>query len=178
MRIIAGEARGRRLGVPASGTRPMTGRARESIFSILAPRLVGATILDLYAGSGSLGLEALSRGADGVTFVEQNRAAIRIIEANVEAVGLGGSVVQGSVSSVLARLAPIYDIVFLDPPYSDPDETVTEILTRLEGVLAPGGVVVLHRQAASSPAMPEFLTCIDERRYGDAVVTMMEKSTS
>ena len=156
----------------------MTGRARESIFSILTPRLAGATVLDLYAGSGSLGLEAISRGADDVTFVERNRAAIRIIEENVDAVGLGGSVVQGVVSSVLTRLHPIYDIVFLDPPYSDSDETVAEILTQLGGVLAPGGVIVLHRQAASSPAIPEFLTCIDERRYGDAVVTMMEKATS
>lgn len=178
MRIIAGEAKGRRLIVPASGTRPMTGRARESVFSILGPRLADASVLDLYAGSGSLGLESLSRGATDATFVERNHEAVRIIGANIEAVGLGGAVVQGSLPKVLARLRHAFDVVFIDPPYGDRDTTVAEVLGELVPVLAPGGIVILHRQATSVTALPDFLTCVDERRYGDAVVTMMERATS
>lgn len=178
MRIIAGEAKGRRLIVPASGTRPMTGRARESVFSILGPRLADASVLDLYAGSGSLGLESLSRGASDATFVERDHEAVRILGANIEAVGLGGAVVQGSLPSVLARLCHAFDVVFIDPPYADRDTTVAEVLGELAPVLAPGGIVILHRQATSSTALPDFLTCVDERRYGDAVVTMMERATS
>ncbi len=178
MRIIAGLAKGRRLAVPASGTRPMTGRARESIFSILGSRLVDARVLDLYAGSGSLGLESLSRGAREATFVERNHEATRIVQDNVKVVGLGGSVVQGSLPQVLSRLVSEFDIVFLDPPYADSDATVASVLQEIEGVLAPSGIAVLHRQSASTPSMPDFLTSVDQRRYGDAVVTMMQKATS
>jgi len=178
VRIIAGAAKGRTLIVPATGTRPMTGRARESVFSILARRLVDARVLDLYAGSGSLGLESLSRGAKAATFVERNDEAVRIIEDNIESVGLGGNVVQGSLPGVFTRLRCEFDIVFLDPPYGDSDRDVSAVLAGLASLLAPAGLVVLHRQAASRPMLPEFLTSVDERRYGDAVVTMMEKATS
>jgi len=156
----------------------MTGRARESIFSILSPHLQDARILDLYAGSGSLGLEALSRGAAEATFVERDRAAIGVIESNIAAVGLGGSVVRGSVPEALVELRGRYDIVFVDPPYGDSDASVERTLGSVDQVLSPDGLVVVHRQASSGAIGVEFLTSIDERRYGDAVVTIMERAIS
>lgn len=176
MRIIAGLAKGRRIETPRAGTRPMTSRARESIFEILAGRLVEANVLDLYAGSGSLGLEALSRGAGDTVFVEYDRAACDVIRRNIERVGLGGSVRRSRVSTALGRETRRYDVVFVDPPYADDDESVRSVLGLIDGVLASDGIVVLHRQARSDIALPEFLGSVDERRYGDAVVTMMERS--
>ena len=138
----------------------MTGRARESLFSILGHRVVDADVLDLYAGSGSLGLECLSRGARSVVFVERSRRAAAIVRDNVEAVGLGGELV-------------IKDVA--DPPYADPDDRVAEVLSSLDRVLADDGIVILHRHDSSAVSAPEFLRCVDERRYGDAVLTMYER---
>ncbi len=156
----------------------MTGRVRESVFSILADRVIGATVLDLYAGSGSLGLEALSRGAAGATFVERDQAALLAIEANVAAIGLGGVVRKGSVPRILGQLGGEFDLIFVDPPYADTDATVAQTLAALDGIAAVDAMIVLHRQAASTVELPEFLTWCDNRRYGDAVVTMMERATS
>lgn len=178
MRIIAGRAKGRTLAVPSSGTRPMTGRVRESIFSTLLMRIRDACILDLYAGSGSLGLEALSRGACTATFVERDRSAVRIIEENIALVGLGGEVVRGAVTGVIDRLPGPYDVVFVDPPYVEQDESVDAVIAALDPILGAAGVVIVHRQSASRLSTPEFLTSIRERHYGDAVVTMMERATS
>ena len=189
MRIIAGAAKGRKLDAPKSGTRPMTGRARESIFSILAQRIRDARILDLYAGSGSLGLEANSRGAAAAVFVERDRQAAATLERNIDRVGLGGTVRRTEVKQFLRadthsvradtqflRAEPArYDVVFVDPPYSEDDEEVRRVLELIEPVLMPDGVVVLHRQIRSGVLPPEFLYTVDERRYGDAVITMMER---
>lgn len=175
MRIIAGLAKGRRIAAPPSGTRPMTGRARESLFAILGHRIEGADVLDLYAGSGSLGLESLSRGAASATFVERSRKASRIIAENIAAVGLGGTVVTASAATAIERTDARFDVIFIDPPYRDADGEVAALVGALERVLAEGGLVVVHRQSSSTIAVPEFLTCTDERRYGDAVVTMMER---
>ncbi|MFV2001304.1 MAG: 16S rRNA (guanine(966)-N(2))-methyltransferase RsmD [Acidimicrobiia bacterium] len=177
MRIIAGSSKGTRLVVPKTGTRPMTGRVRESVFSILRDRLFDAGVLDLYAGSGSLGLEALSRGATHATFVEGDRSAIEKIRKNVVAVALGGSVVHGTLPGCLSRLSGTFDLVFVDPPYSDSDEDVLLTLAALDTVLASSGLVVLHRQESSEIVLPEFLTCSDQRRYGDAVISIMERAT-
>jgi 16S rRNA (guanine966-N2)-methyltransferase len=176
MRIIAGAAKGRRLDAPQSGTRPMTGRARESIFSILAPRMRGALVLDLYAGSGSLGLEALSRGAEEVCFVENGRQVAVILQRNIERVGLGGQVVRMDVKAYLESETSAYDLIFVDPPYAEHDDEIDHVLALIADVLAPGGLVVLHRQARSRVTLPDFLHTVDERRYGDADVTMMERS--
>ncbi len=175
MRIVAGLAKGRSLAVPKSGTRPMTGRARESLFSILAGRVDGACVLDLFAGSGALGLEALSRGASDVVFVERGRRATLILAENIERVGLGGSVRTRDVASFLRSAEGRYDLVFLDPPYSDDDTEVLATLELLDQVLAPAATVVLHRQARSAVELPDNLCRVDERRYGDAVVTIMER---
>lgn len=176
MRIIAGSAKGRRLDAPKTGTRPMTGRVRESIFSILAQRVRDARILDLYAGTGSLGLEAISRGAAEVIFVESGRQAAVILEQNIDRVGLGGRIRRGAVRPFLRTATTQYDVVFVDPPYCDDDQEVKRVLELIEPVLAPDGMVVLHRQARSDVPPPDFLHTVDERRYGDAVVTMMERS--
>ncbi len=176
MRIIAGAAKGRRLAAPGQGTRPMTGRARESIFSILADRLPGAFVLDLFAGSGSLGLESLSRGASDVVFVEAGRRAAKVLRENIERVGLGGSVLERDVSRFLRSHVGRYDVIFADPPYGDDDAKVQSVLELLDTVLCTGGLVVLHRQARSAVELPDFLRTVDERRYGDAVITMMERA--
>ncbi|MGI9529939.1 MAG: 16S rRNA (guanine(966)-N(2))-methyltransferase RsmD [Acidimicrobiia bacterium] len=176
MRIIAGRAKGLSLKAPPDGTRPMTSRAKESLFSIIGNRLPEAVVLDLYAGSGSIGLEALSRGATSCVFVERGNRASKVLADNIDKVGLGGEVRMMSVETALAKLDGPFDLVFVDPPYAEDDRTVSDVLSRIEPLLAEGGLVVLHRQARSTLMAREFLTCIDERRYGDAVVTMMERS--
>lgn len=176
MRIIAGSAKGVTLNAAAKGTRPMTGRARESLFSIIAGHLPAAEVLDLFAGSGSLGLEALSRGAVTAVFVEWGRQAAAILRDNIGAVGLGGTVVERDVGAAIESLSRVFDVVFVDPPYSDDDAAVEAVLTQLDRLLAPEGLVVVHRQAQSAFVVPEFLTSIDERRYGDAVITMLERT--
>lgn len=175
MRVIAGTAKGTALKTPGSGTRPMTGRARESLFSILSARLADASVLDLYAGSGSLGLEALSRGARTAVFVERDRKAAALIAENIDTVGLGGKVMNTTVTKAVSRLAGTFDIVFVDPPYADGDDSVAATLAALEPVVADRGLVVLHRQRRSVTVVPDFLSSVDERHYGDAVVTMMER---
>lgn len=178
MRIIAGAAKGTTLKVPSKGTRPMTGRARESLFSIIADRLPGADVLDLFAGSGSLGLEALSRGAATAVFVESNRSAAAVVSSNIATVGLGGSVIAAAVAVAIPRLNTTFDIVFVDPPYRDEDAEVDAVLGSLQNVVADGGLVVVHRRGATGFTAPEFLTSIDQRHYGDAVITLMERIDS
>jgi 16S rRNA (guanine966-N2)-methyltransferase len=175
MRIIAGVAKGRRLLAPRAGTRPMMDRAREGLFSSLGERVAGARVLDLYAGSGSLGLEALSRGAASVVFVERDRAALAVLRANVAAVGLGGEVVGGEVDAYLSRAAGSYDLVFVDPPYALPLASVQSTLARLLGLLAAGGDVVLHRRVGEGLGRLPGLTVIDRRRYGDTEITRLVK---
>ncbi|MDH5372871.1 MAG: 16S rRNA (guanine(966)-N(2))-methyltransferase RsmD, partial [Acidimicrobiia bacterium] len=119
MRIIAGHAKGRRLRSPHGlATRPMMDRVREALFSSLGARIPGSRVLDLYAGSGSLGLEALSRGAESSVFVEQGRAALDALRENVEMIGLDGVVVAVDVASFLRSTPEQFDVVFVDPPYA------------------------------------------------------------
>jgi 16S rRNA (guanine966-N2)-methyltransferase len=176
MRIITGAAKGRKLETPTSGTRPMTGRARESIFSILGQRVRDAQVLDLYAGSGSLGLEALSRGAADAVFVERGRQAGAVLQRNIDRVDLGGRLSRGDVGAFLRSANAMFDVVFVDPPYADADAEVVSVLHLIGRVLAEDGIVVIHRQARSEVVPPEFLHTVDRRRYGDAVVTMMERA--
>jgi 16S rRNA (guanine966-N2)-methyltransferase len=175
-RIVAGRAGGRRLTVPQKGTRPTSERVREAMFSALesAVDLDGALVLDLYAGSGALGLEALSRGAAGATFVENDRKALDVLRRNVTAVGLPGAVVlPGAVETVLAdRPGEPFDVVLADPPYALTEPQLTTVLDRLagNGWLAGHGVLVLERAArGGAPDLAEGLTVIRERRYGDTV---------
>jgi 16S rRNA (guanine966-N2)-methyltransferase len=171
-RIVAGIAGGRRLAVPRAGTRPTSERVREALFSAIeaALDLDGARVLDLYAGSGALGLEALSRGAAAATFVESDRAAISVLEKNIAAVGLPGAEVRrGKVSTVLeAGSATSYDLVLADPPYDVAE--LTPVLGALvdHGWTRPDSVVIVERARRSGPpAWPEPLVPGKVRRYGD-----------
>jgi len=125
MRVIAGEFRSRKLkSLPGLETRPTPDRLRESLFSILQPRIEGSVFVDAYAGTGAVGIEAISRGAARVLFLERNPAALRIIDDNLHSLGIGnrGRVVRGRVSSLLRIHAADATIVFLDPPYDDENE--------------------------------------------------------
>jgi len=178
MRIIAGAAKGRRLASPGAATRPMTDRAREGLFSSLGPALIGAVVLDLYAGSGSLGLESLSRGAASAVFVERDRQALMALRTNVEAVGLGGEVIAADVEGYLDRGVGGFDLAFVDPPYALSLPSVERILGKLTPSMAGGGIVVLHRRAADErPQLAPLLAVTDRRRYGDAEITRLVKET-
>lgn len=174
VRIIAGSARGRRLAAPTGrGTRPTSDRTREGLFSTLESlrggSLAGARFLDLYAGSGAVGLEALSRGAASVTLVESDARAIKSVQENVKAVGIAGAeVVAEPVERVLGGEPSPYDVVFADPPYDDPVTGVLELLVRW---LAPSAVVAVERASRDAPLVwPEGIETVRERRYGDATL--------
>ena len=174
-RLISGVAGGRRLTVPPTGVRPTGDRAREALFNSLGSLLDldGATVLDLYAGSGALGLEALSRGAAGVVFVESGPRVLPVLKANLAAVGLpGGRVIAGSVPTVVAGRAPArFDLVLADPPYATPVEEVRAVLESLAsgGWLAPEAVLVVERSSREHAwEWPTPLAGLRDRRYGEA----------
>lgn len=177
MRIIAGIAKGRVLRAPKGpNTRPMMDRAKEGIFSALGAAVDGAAVVDLYAGSGSLGLEALSRGAGAAVFVESRHDAVVALKVNIEAVGLGGTTVASRVEDYLDRTGEAFDLAFVDPPYDLPLPSVEAVLGRLVRRLSSGATVVVHRRKGSGEvAGPAGLTVADRRRYGDAEVTRLTK---
>ena len=172
MRVIAGEARGRKLVAPrGESTRPTADRAREGLFSSLQTflDLDGCTFLDLYAGSGAIGLDALSRGASQVTLVDDDPSALKALHRNVEAVGLPGvEVVDDKVEEFLGGLPTPYDVVVLDPPY---DVDVDPVLAAVLPWLAPDAVVVVERRTRGpAPAWPEGLDPVRTRKYGEATL--------
>jgi 16S rRNA (guanine966-N2)-methyltransferase len=174
-RIVAGRARGRRLRVPAAVTRPTSDRVREALFSSLqaVTELAGARVLDLFAGSGALGLEALSRGAARAVLVDSSPAAAKVLEHNGRAVGLPGAQVRRQAcTAYLQGPAEPFDLVLLDPPYDLPTEEVSQLLTALtSGWLAPGAVVVVERGSrADRPVWPAGFGGFWERRFGDTVL--------
>lgn len=176
MRIIAGIAKGRRLvGPEGMGTRPMTDRAREALFSSLGESVVGAAVLDLYAGSGSLGLEALSRGAASVVFVEKARPALTALRRNVDHVGLGGEVIAMDVTRYLDASGVPADLVFVDPPYALSLASVQDVLRKLIPRLAAGAQIVVHRRTGTDGPAVDGLVETDRRRYGDTVLWRFRK---
>ncbi|HEX2367763.1 MAG TPA: 16S rRNA (guanine(966)-N(2))-methyltransferase RsmD [Acidimicrobiia bacterium] len=179
MRIIAGAAKGRRLEAPRTpDTRPITDRAKESIFSSLGDRVSGARVLDLYAGSGAFGLEALSRGSASAEFVERGREAVGVLRRNVESTGLGGRIVADDVVRFLERNVDTYDLIFVDPPYALSLASVEQVIGLVEPLLDRDGVVVLHRRVGSDlPGVPQSLRIDDDRRLGDSRVLRYLKET-
>jgi 16S rRNA (guanine966-N2)-methyltransferase len=176
-RLISGVAGGRRLKVPAAGVRPTGDRAREGLFNSLGSLLDldRARVLDLYAGSGALGLEALSRGAAEAVLVESGPKVLPVLRANVDTVGLPGArVIAGSVPTVVAGRAPAaFDLVLADPPYAvDVDEVLGVLRSLLAGGwLAPDAVVVVERSSREEPwEWPTPLAGLRNRRYGEAVL--------
>jgi len=179
MRIISGTAGGRRLRSLGGTTRPMMDRAREGLFSSLGAAVAGSRVLDLFAGTGSLGLEALSRGAAAAVFVERDRRALGVLRANVAAVGLGGEVVASDVGPFLERPGPAFDLAFVDPPYALSLASVESVLEALLPHLAGGAVIVLHRRAGEDEvAPPGGVVVVDRRRYGDTEITRMVKEAT
>jgi 16S rRNA (guanine966-N2)-methyltransferase len=175
MRIIAGEAKGRHLETPPDGTRPLTGKAREALFSILGDSVAGASVLDLYAGSGSFGLEALSRGAADVVFVERDPRAVSVLQENVDAIGLGGRIEPADVEAYLRNSSGRFDLVFVDPPWALDDTAVDQILTLVEPPAKAGGIVVVHRRAGGREPASDNLRLTDRRRYGDTELWLYAK---
>ncbi|MET7451823.1 16S rRNA (guanine(966)-N(2))-methyltransferase RsmD [Streptomyces sp. NPDC005574] len=176
-RVIAGAAGGRRLSVPpGNGTRPTSDRAREGLFStwqsLLGGPLDGERVLDLYAGSGAVGLEALSRGAGHTLLVEADARAVRTVRENVKNLGLPGAEVRAGKARQIIQEPPSqpYDLVFLDPPYAVPDVDLLEILLtlRTEGWLAAGALVTVERSTRGGEfRWPVGFDAIRARRYGE-----------
>jgi 16S rRNA (guanine966-N2)-methyltransferase len=181
-RVIAGSARGRRLAVPGAGTRPTADRVREAVFSAVTSALGslgGAHVLDLYAGSGAVGIEALSRGAAHVLLVESDRKARDVVCANVATVGLPGAVVIGNDVSRVTSAAPPpgaqppYDLVFADPPYDLDDASLDAVIAGLaqHGWLGEGSLVLVERpRRRSATTWPDGFEPGRERTYGETVV--------
>ncbi|GAA1005435.1 MULTISPECIES: 16S rRNA (guanine(966)-N(2))-methyltransferase RsmD [Streptomyces] len=180
-RVIAGRAGGRRLAVPpGQGTRPTSDRAREGLFStwqsLLGGPLDGERVLDLYAGSGAVGLEALSRGAGHALLVEADARAVRTLRQNVRALGLPGAEVRAARAEQLLQSPPPggpYDIVFLDPPYAVPDDDLREILLtlRTRGWLAKDALVTVERSTRGGEfGWPHGFDAIRARRYGEGTL--------
>ncbi|MDT3399762.1 16S rRNA (guanine(966)-N(2))-methyltransferase RsmD [Streptomyces sp. B1866] len=180
-RVIAGAAGGRRLAVPpGSGTRPTSDRAREGLFSTwesLLGSLRGARVLDLYAGSGAVGLEALSRGAGHVLLVESDARAARTVRANVRALGLPGALVRhGRAEQTAAGPPPDggpYGVVFLDPPYATSDDDLREILLTLagNGWFGEDALVTVERSTRGGEfRWPAGFAAVRARRYGEGTL--------
>jgi len=181
-RVIAGTARSIRLEAPGEGTRPLADRVKQTLFAILDPDLRGAAVLDLFAGSGAAGIEALSRGAAHATFVERDPKAIRTIKANLHRTGLAdrATVTRSEVLTWLrdpARAAePPYELVLLDPPYEDTG-TLAAALDALGPVLAPAArVVAKHFWRDAPPARVGLLASDRERRFGETALTFYRRA--
>jgi 16S rRNA (guanine966-N2)-methyltransferase len=175
MRVIAGSAGGLRLVAPRDpATRPITDRVKETLFGILGERVVGARVLDLYAGSGAIGIEALSRGAAHATFVERGREALAAIRHNLSQTGLGehASVAPSSVEAFLeAGAHGPYDLVVADPPYAE--RAILAPLERLVPHLAPGATVVVKHFWRTPIPEPPGLHRWRERRFGETGLTFL-----
>lgn len=179
MRVVAGTARGRKLQAPpGDGTRPTSDRVREALFNALASldAVDDAVVLDLFGGSGALGIEALSRGARHATIVDSDRSARAVIEANLAATGFAAAatVVGGDALAHLARTADRYDLVLLDPPYAFADWP--GLLQAVTERLAEDALVVIESRDAV--AVPAPLGIIREKRYGSTVVTFAHLPTT
>jgi 16S rRNA (guanine966-N2)-methyltransferase len=170
LRIIAGTRKGHTIQAPPGrDTRPTSDRVRENIFNILGP-VDDAVVLDLYAGSGAMGLEALSRGAAQAVFVERDPGALRAIEKNLDKLRLRGTVLRQDAVAVLAGENRKYDLVFVDPPYDMYPDLEPQLARYLPTVLSDNAVVVVETDASVEPSLP--LAQRTSRKYGSARVTV------
>jgi 16S rRNA (guanine966-N2)-methyltransferase len=181
VRIIAGRLKGRRLKAPTwEGLRPTSDKLRETLFNVLAARVDGARVLDGYAGTGAIGLEALSRGAAHVTFIEQSRRAAALIDANAAVCGVQGdyTIACGDFVAVLSRpdMPGGFDLILLDPPYDIAN--VRTVLDRAAGLLAPGGLIVFERATRQDPDVPASLRRVQDVRSGDSTLTLFTRTTT
>jgi 16S rRNA (guanine966-N2)-methyltransferase len=175
MRIVAGEFRGRQLKSPTwDGLRPTSDRLRETLFNILGPSVRGATVLDGYAGTGAIGIEALSRGAAAVTFVERDPRAVTLIEANLAALGATGVIMRAGLADAVTRLGgQVFDLIILDPPYAD-----TGAAEALDAAQALAGrdtrIVVEHATRYAAPARHGELRLTRTVKAGDSALSFYE----
>lgn len=181
-RIIAGRARGRRIAVPRSGTRPTADRVREAMFASIESKLRAdgriwseISMCDLWAGSGAVALEAWSRGVDRVLAIDKARSAVDVIAANVTALGAHGVMVKrASVSSVVEEPPPggPFDLVFADPPYEVADASITGdlVAARAARWFAADAVVIVERDVRSPSPLPPFVLDVEQRTYGDTAL--------
>jgi 16S rRNA (guanine966-N2)-methyltransferase len=176
MRIIAGSRKGARIFAPkGSDTRPTADRVREAAYNLIGP-IEGARVIDLYAGSGAMGLEALSRGASRVVFVETDRAALDAIARNLDKLALtGAEIARAEAARRLAadaRAGSRYDLVLIDPPYRMLDSALAALTPHLANVVAEDGLVVVESDARQEPELP--LPMRTSRRYGSSRLTLFE----
>ncbi|QDY99148.1 16S rRNA (guanine(966)-N(2))-methyltransferase RsmD [Nitratireductor mangrovi] len=184
MRIVGGAFRGRPLAAPRSDAiRPTTDRTREALFNVIShrygERLEGARVLDLFAGTGALGLEALSRGAGFCLFIEESAEGRALLRTNIEALGLQGRTkVFRRDATRLGEAGTIqpFDLVFADPPYGKGFGERAFAAARDGGWLGPGAMLVLEEAASAPFATPEGFTIADERHYGDTIIRLIETS--
>ena len=175
MRVIAGTLKGRRLDAPTwDGLRPTSDKLRETLFNLLTPRIGGARVLDGYAGTGALGIEALSRGASHVTFVEQDGRACALIRHNLDRCAIAGGyvIIQATVLQAIERLRgePAFDVILFDPPYAT---DIQDVLHHVGEIVEPDGLVVLeHARRSEPPASPGRLVRTREVRSGDSALTL------
>lgn len=176
LRILGGALRGRRLeGESLPGVRPTSARVREALFDVLGARVTGCAFLDLCAGTGAVGLEALSRGATRVVFVESNRRAARSLARNRDALSEAGAgeILDMDAGLALRRLAARgerFGVVYLDPPWDFEDEG--DVLLQAAGAVAPGGVLVVEHRTSRPPAVPAGLVAGRVYRHGDASLSL------
>ena len=177
LRVITGTARGTRLAAPEGvDTRPTTDKVKEAIFSAIQFELEGVRFLDLFAGSGQMGIEALSRGAKSCVFVDSSRAAVRVIAENLQKTGLSAqaSLLCTDAGQYLTRQTEKFDFIFLDPPYHQ--GIPQRLFGLLEPMLAKGGVVILETASDETPPeAPEFLHLYRQYRYGHILITIYHK---
>lgn len=166
--------------MPATkGTRPAIDRVREAVFSSTGEWVVGADVADLYAGSGSFGLEALSRGAASAVFVERSRKALAALEDNIATVGLGGIIVRGKVGAFLQSSNQAFHLVFMDPPWEQPTSVMESEMALLDRLLgADAEVVVSRRHSDQIPQAPETWRVAANKRYGDTRILRYSKPES
>ena len=175
MRIVAGEWRGRQIKSPTwDGLRPTSDRLRETLFNILGPSIRGARVLDGYAGTGAIGIEALSRGAAAVTFVESDPRAVKLIEANLAALGATGVIMRAGLADAVTRLGgQVFDLIILDPPYAD--TAAAEALDAARALASPGTrVVVEHATRHAPPPGPSGLRLTRTVKAGDSALSFYE----
>ena len=176
MRVIAGRYKGRRLKTPDwPGLRPTSDKLRETLFNILAPRVEGARVVDGYAGTGAIGIEALSRGAAHVTFIESHRRAAALIEENLRACGVeqGYTIQCADVVAALDAPASAFDLILLDPPYDT--ENVSAALDAAARHLAGDGLIVLERATRREPEESEAVIRVRDVKSGDSTLTFFER---
>jgi 16S rRNA (guanine966-N2)-methyltransferase len=181
VRVIAGSAKGRRLvGPDTRDTRPLTDRAREAVFSALGGLVGGAEVLDLYAGSGSIGIEALSRGALRVVFVEKGREALSALRQNLTGLGFANvSVIGQDVEGFLKSASGSFDLIFFDPPWAMGTDLLAEQMKGADRLAAHQAEMMVHRRRSDPvPTAPEGWQLLTTRRYGDGVIYRYERSAS